>query len=154
MRSFDSKLPYFDEYELACKGTGAIKMDMNFAVHFPLLRHLWGEPFTPNSVCRTPEHNSVINKGRGGHPNSLHLTENPKHPTCGTMAADVPWRGWNKEKKLSFARLAWSLGWAVGLHDGFCHVDRRVDVGLVQKVFLYGHWSGHFDPEDVKKAGD
>lgn len=149
MKSFHHQLPYFLESELACKGTGTLKMDINFAVHFPLLRHKWGEPFTPNSVCRSPEHNKDV----GGHPNSMHLTENPKHPTCGTMAADVPWRNWNKEKKLRFARLAWSLGWAVGLHDGFCHVDRRVDVGLVQNVFLYGHWSGHFEMDEVKKAG-
>ena len=68
------------------------------------------------------------------------------------MALDWPWRGWAREKKLRFAKLAWSLGWSVGLHDGFCHIDRRADLDLPelpQSVFLYGEWSGGFLPGEV-----
>jgi len=72
----------------------------------------------------------------------------PVHDTLGSMAADLKWRGWPETDQLALARLAWRLGWAVGLHDGFIHVDRRADIGLAKRVFLYGEWSG-FSPEEV-----
>jgi hypothetical protein len=80
------------------------------------------------------------------------MTENPKWPTFGAMAADVRWRGWSVAEQLRFARLAYSLGWSVGLHNGFCHVDRRADLklsNLPQSVFLYGEWDKSFSPSDV-----
>ena len=141
---------FFPAHECACKGTGIIRMDPYFAHAAPLLREAWGQPLTPNSICRTPAHNAA----ERGHPRSLHLTENPAWPTVGAMAMDVRWRDWSTAEKLRFARLAWSMGWAVGLHDGFCHLDRRGDLGLStlpRKVFLYGKWSGAFHPGDVTK---
>lgn len=138
-------IKYFPAHELACKGTGVIKLDPLFAKELPLLRAAWGKPLTPNSVCRTPEHNA----NERGHPNSLHLTENPKHKTLGTCAADIRWRDWPANVKLQFAKLAWSLGWSVGLHDGFIHVDRREIAGLSQHCFLYGTWTGSFTSRDV-----
>lgn len=146
--AWTSALPYFPEHELACQGTGVIKLDLRFAVALPVLRHEWGRPLTPSSVCRTPEHNT----NERGHKHSLHLTENPKWPTDGTMAADIIWSEWDKGMKLAFARLAWRLGWSVGLHNTFCHIDRRADLripGLSKAVFLYGSWSGVFTPDDV-----
>ena len=138
-------IKYFSEQELACKGTGVVKLDPVFAQKLPELREAHGGPLAVNSVCRTPEHNRNV----GGHPRSLHLTENPVHKTGGCCAADISWRGWSDERKLTFAKLAWSLGWSVGLHDGFCHVDRREVAGLPQAAFLYGTWTGNFKPEDV-----
>jgi hypothetical protein len=45
------------------------------------------------------------------------------------------------------------MGWAVGLHNGFCHVDRRADLNLPdlpQNVFLYGKdWEGKFGRDDI-----
>jgi len=111
------------------------------------LRRKWGMPLTPTSVCRTPQHNAKV----GGNPRSLHLTENPKWQTFGTMAADISWRDWHKEKKLKFAKLAWDLGWSIGLHNSFCHIDRRVEAGLEQKVFLYGTWDNQFKVDEVVK---
>ena len=146
--SWTKGLPFFPRQELACKGSGVVKLDIRFSVHLPLLRMAWGEPVTPNSVCRVPSHNTAV----GGHPRSLHLTDNPHWPTDGCMAMDWPWRGWPEEKQLRFARLAWSMGWSVGLHDGFCHIDRRGDLKLPelpQMVFLYGTWSGGFTPAQV-----
>lgn len=143
-------IPFFTADELACKCCGLIKLDIHFAVHAPLLRLKWGRPLYPSSVCRCPRHNA----DEGGHVRSLHLTENPKHPTDGTAGMDVKWRNWPLEEKLRFARLAWRLGWAVGLHDGFCHVDRRADFGLQQRVFVYGAWSGAFEPAAVKLEDD
>lgn len=137
MDSFGGALPYFSESELACKGTGIIRLDRRFAVELPYLRHEWGEPLTLTSVCRSPEHNKQV----GGHPHSLHLTENPYHSTNGTMACDVAWGHWTHDKQREFALLAWGLGWSVGLNNSFCHIDRRGDTGLARKVFEYGGWS-------------
>jgi hypothetical protein len=145
-------IEFFSEKELGCKGTGVVKLDPRFAVALPELRRAWGEPVIINdkqgSICRTPEHNAKV----GGNANSLHMTENAKWPTLGTMAIDWPWRGWPVEKQLAFARLAWGMGWAVGLHNGFCHVDRRKDLNLAnlpQNVFLYGEWDGKFGRDDI-----
>lgn len=139
---------YFSEAELRCKGTGIIKMDPRFAEALPKLREAWGKPLTPASVCRAPSHNA----NEDGHPHSLHLTENPRWPTLGTMAADIRWRGWEPAQQLAFAKKAFELGWAVGLHDGFCHVDRRADLKLKrlpQSIFLYGTWTGSFGKDDI-----
>jgi hypothetical protein len=141
-------IEFFSEKELACKGTGVVKLDPRFADALPKFRRAWGKGITANSVCRTPEHNAKV----GGNPNSLHMTENPKWPTLGTMAIDCSWRGWSKDEQLRFARLAWSMGWAVGLHNGFCHIDRRADLGLPnlpQSVFLYGEWDNRFNKDEI-----
>lgn len=147
MPSVTTAIPYFSEAELRCKGSGVIRLDSRFAEALPTLREAWGKPLVPNSVCRSPVHNKKV----GGHPRSLHLTENPVHPVDGTMAADIRWRGWPVAEQLRFARLAWSLGWSVGLHDGFCHVDRRTDFGMAQAAYLYGTWTGGFDVSEVRQ---
>lgn len=139
--SWHGALPYFPKHELACQGCGVVHLDIRFAAALPALRQAWGAPLTPTSVCRTPSHNTAV----GGHPRSLHLTGNPYHPTNGCMAADFAW----PDDKLAFARLAWQMGWSVGLHDSFIHVDRRADIGLQKRVFLYGEWSAPFDREDI-----
>lgn len=154
MRTWVKAIPFFGEKELRCKGDSsenpcgcgsAIKLDIAFAVHLPVLRFEWGEPFTLNSCCRCTIHN----KNSKGHESSLHLMKNPKWPTSGTMAGDVPWRHWDDDKQLRFAALAYSLGWSIGLHDGFCHIDRRINCGLKQRVFLYGEWSGQMTKDDI-----
>ena len=137
-------VPYFPRDELADPVTGEIRLDYRFAVQYPFLRHCWGEPLLSNSVCRSAEHNE------GGHPRSLHLMENPVHPTEGTMAADVAWHDWVTERKKLFARMAWVLGWSVGLNPDFCHVDRRADIGLSATVFVYDAWDGTFKPSEVR----
>lgn len=148
MKAVTTAIEFFADHELACKGSGVIKLDPRFADALPALRREWSRPLSPTSVCRTPEHNAKV----GGHPRSLHLTDNPVWPTIGTMGADIAWRSWPDMRKLAFARLAWKRGWSVGLHDGFCHIDRRGDLGLPnlpQNVFLYGAWSGVFSPAEV-----
>ena len=145
MNTWNEAIPFFSKKELACKGTGIVKLNREFAIMLPTLRLAWGKPLTPNSVCRTPTHNM----NEGGHPNSLHLTENPTHNIDGTAAADIRWRVWSNADKLAFARLAYSLGFSVGLHNGFCHVDWRKAAGLPQACFLYGEWTGKFTCEDV-----
>jgi len=147
MNIWTEAIPYFPKSQLACKGSGIVKLDIRFAVLLPVLREQWGKPLTPSSVCRTPSHNKAV----GGHPNSLHLTDNPTHKSHGTMAADIRWADWKVSEQLRFAKLAHSLGFSVGLHQSFCHIDLRSKVGLPQAVFLYGTWTNAFKPEDVTK---
>ena len=157
MKAITTPIEYFTQSELECKGsringkpgTGIIKLHPSFAIALVELRKAWGESVSPNSVCRTPKHN----KNERGHATSLHLTENPKWPTLGSMAIDWPWRNWDTKKKIQFCRLAWSKGWSVGLHDGFCHLDRRGDLKLKDlqtRVFLYGNnWTGKFGESEI-----
>lgn len=138
---------FFNYKDLACRGTGILKLDPFFERCLIDLRIAWNKPMIVNSCCRTPEHNRNVN----GHPNSLHLTENPTHNTHGTAAIDIGWRGWSVEEQLELARLAWSMGWSVGLHNGFIHLDRRDIAGLNQASFLYGAWDGRFTVQDVRR---
>lgn len=149
MSVWTSALPYFPAHEIACKCCGVIKMDRAFAAMLPALREAWAKPLTPTSVCRCPAWNTICNNGKPGHPDSLHLTENLKWKTAGTMAADIAWRLWPTAEKLRFARLAHSLGFRVGLHDGFCHIDGGRKLGINPRPFLYGEWSGAFTPDEV-----
>jgi hypothetical protein len=148
MKPVTTAIEFFGVDELKCKGSGIIKLDPRFAVELPELRRAWGKPLTPTSVCRSPEHN----RKEGGKINSLHLTDNPKWPSLGAMAADIRWRGWPIDEQIAFAKLAWKMGWSIGLHNGFCHIDRRADLGVVgldQAVFLYGTWDGAFNREQI-----
>lgn len=135
-----SALPYFGPEELACKGTGELRLDRRFAAQLPALRMAWGKPLHPTSVCRARSHNVAI----GGHPRSLHLTDNPVHPVHGAMAADISWSTWSLEDRERFYRLALNEGWAVGLHPTFVHIDRRADFGLAPVTFHYPAWHGEF----------
>jgi len=151
MQPITDAIEFFSKNELACKGTGIVKLDPRFAKALPEFRRAWGKSLTANSVCRTPEHNRKV----GGNPNSFHMTENPKWPTFGTMAADIGWKGWSRDEQLKFARLAWKMGWAVGLHVSFCHIDRRRDLNLKdlpQSVFLYGEWDNRFGQSEITAA--
>ena len=149
MKPVTTEIEFFTFDELKCKTTGIVKLDPRFAAALPVLRSAWGKPLTLNSVCRSPAHNAKI----GGHPNSFHMTENPNWPTFGTLAADVSWRDWTTADRIAFAKLAWSMGWSIGLHNGFCHVDRRKDLGLSelpQHIFIYGVWSGAFGSAEIR----
>ena len=141
-------IPYFTEKELACKGTGVIKLDDRFAEALPKLREAWESVCTPkgwcpalilNSACRTPKHNKSLKRA---HPRSLHLTENPYWPTNGTMACDIRWDCWPRDKQFEFCILALDMGWRVGLNNGFVHIDRGLEVGITTRIFLYGDYSG------------
>jgi zinc D-Ala-D-Ala carboxypeptidase len=138
--SWSEALPYFSKKELACKGSGVIRLDLRFAASLPALRLDWGRPLTLTSVCSSPEHNKSV----GGHPRSLHLTENHVHPVQGTMAADIAWSEWSNLDRERFYRTALTLGWSVGLHPSFVHVDRRSDVGLPRVTFHYPTWNRAF----------
>jgi hypothetical protein len=145
MSAWTSALPFFPARELACRHCGVIKLDLDFAAMLPTLRLTWDKPLTPTSVCRCPAHNKSV----GGHPNSLHMTENAKWKTSGTMAADIWWSKWHTEEKLRFARHAHKMGFRVGLHDTFCHIDLGRKLEISPRPFVYGSWSKPFTVEDV-----
>jgi hypothetical protein len=150
MYIWTEELPYFGHRELATRDSDLIKLDSRFAAHLPALRATWGLRLVLTSCCRTMDHNIKV----GGHPRSLHLINNPHWPTAGCMAADIAWETWASERKLKFARLAYSLGWSVGLHESFIHVDRRIDLGLEalpQRVFKYAGWKYEFMGYQVKE---
>lgn len=140
MKPVTTAIPHFSESELACKSTGTIKIDPRFAEALPKLREAYGKPMVLNSACRTPAHNIKI----GGYKNSLHLTENQKWPTFGTMACDVKWRDWSPVDQECFARLALKMGWRVRLHNGFCHIDRLLDISPDHvRVSVYDTYTGN-----------
>lgn len=139
-------IPFFTREELACRHCGSLIMDPAFAVELPRLRYKWNSPLTPTSCCRCADHNRAV----GGHPRSLHLDGNVTYG-CATAAVDLAWAHWHQTTQLELARLAWSEGWSVGLHDAFVHLDRRVEAAnLPQAVFLYGSWDGRFTVDDVR----
>ena len=138
MNPIQTAIPYFSEDELKCKGTGVIKIDPRFASKLIDLRKCWGKPLVPSSVCRTPEHNKAV----GGHPRSLHLTENPAWDTFGTAAIDIKWSGWPHVNQQAFAQLAREKGFRVGLNNSFCHLDIGHEVGIKKGVFLYAGYDG------------
>lgn len=126
-------MPYFTAGEMACQGTGVIKIDPMLQIHLPYLREAWGKPLIINSGCRTPEHNAKV----GGHKNSFHLTENPKYQTKGCAAVDISWRGWDQEVRESFVTMAQNYGWNVGIASTFVHIDRGQDYGKPELIFDY-----------------
>ena len=143
-------IKYFTAAELRCKGSGVIKLDPRFAEALIKLREKFADTMIPTSVCRTPAHNTAV----GGHPRSLHLTENPAHPGAnGTMAADIRWAEWPQNRKIMFCRTAWRLGWSIGLNNAFVHIDRRKDLKIPKAVFKYsGAWDGGFGKAEIIKA--
>lgn len=131
----------FRAKELACKGTGLIRLDSRFSKAALSLRQEFDEPLTLNSVCRETLHNSSV----GGHKKSLHLIYNPYHTCNGTMAWDISVQGWTWVKLSRLLELMretkWSIGHGYELRDGmahgFVHGDRRYDIGLPPKEFYY-----------------
>lgn len=126
-------IPYFTRSELACQGTGELKLSTVLKITLPYLRYKWGKPLIVTSGCRSPEHNRKI----GGHPNSLHLTENPKYKTNGCAAVDISTRRWSEEEKEEFIKLITSLGWNYGVASTFIHVDRGQDFGKGFTTWTY-----------------
>lgn len=126
-------MPFFRAYELMDQEDQVVKVGTFLQIHLPYLRDTWGAPLSVNSGCRTPQHNKRI----GGHPNSFHLTENPKYDTDGCEAVDIRTRGWPKEMRDAFYDLAKDLGWNIGVADTFIHIDRGQDYGKPFTTWTY-----------------
>jgi len=121
----------FKREELACKGSGLLQLAPGFAEALAYLRVLFDRPMSVNSCCRSAAHNRTI----GGHARSLHVCDDPAHPTGGAAAIDIASR--DTATNLDLVRLALPLGWSVGVAKWGIHLDRRVDFGLPQGLFGY-----------------
>lgn len=127
-----SFLPHFTFDELKCKGTGIVLLAVGFADKLEELRTQFNKPMIVNSCCRTPEYNKQI----GGHPKSMHLTDNPYWNTGGACAIDIHCS--SDGYKIRLRQLALDLGWSVGVYDTFLHLDRRSDYTNLQQTIFNG----------------
>jgi hypothetical protein len=125
-------MPYFTKSELACKGSGKILLANGFKEQLLTLREKFNQPMKITSCCRSYEYNTKI----GGAVNSFHIFNHPTRKPAGTAAIDVAIIDNSTRGKL--INLAWSLGWSIGIHKNFLHLDRRSDYkSLEQIVFVY-----------------
>ena len=125
-------IPHFTYGELACPATNKIVLAKGFADNLVNLREHFNKPMPLTSACRSKEYNRKI----GGHYRSLHVYDFPAHPTGGNSAVDVKMT--NGSTKGDLVCLAWQLGWSVGIHRDFLHLDRRSDyTQLPQAIFTY-----------------
>lgn len=124
----------FSKRELACRHCGKGRLAPGFAEHLKELRLALGLAMHPTSVCRCAEHN----KAERGHPRSLHVFDEPYHPTEGSCALDV--RTYDKDEayRERLITLARELGWSIGFARTFVHLDRRSDyTHLPRHEFYY-----------------
>jgi hypothetical protein len=125
-------IPYFTKEELACRSTGGLLLADGFAEKLLQLRTKFGKPMPVTSCCRSLEYNRKI----GGTPDSFHIYDSLRHGFTGTCAIDISIP--NPTDKGNLMSLAWQLGWSIGFHKNFLHLDRRVDyTELKQAVFGY-----------------
>ena len=125
-------IPYFTRKELACKATGGLLLADGFAENLVTLRDKYAKPMIVTSCCRSRAYNKEV----GGNPNSFHIFDHPRHGFLGTCAIDIAVTDLRHRGHLM--SLAWSLGWSIGFHKNFLHLDRRSDyTGLKQTVFVY-----------------
>ena len=69
VKQYEWPATFFTPKEIACKGTGRLKVDMNALVMLDKARALFGQPMGISSGYRSPEHNQAV----GGAKNSRHL---------------------------------------------------------------------------------
>ena len=130
----------FSDQEIRSKGNGEIRLAKGFAEHVARLRMDFGEPMSPTSFCRDPDHNKRV----GGHPSSAHLTHNPRWlddagEPQGTFGLDVAFAGSAYLARLCNA--AYRLEWCVGINFSkhFVHLDQRILYTTKEAVVLFGY---------------
>jgi len=110
----------FAHHELACPATGKVVLAPRFADWLIELRLMFASPMVVTSCCRSAAHNRAI----GGHRRSLHVYDEPYHPTGGTAAIDIAIS--DGVYAWMLAKTAMALGWSVGISArAFMHLDRR-----------------------------
>ena len=125
-------LRYFTEDELKCPDTGIVGLAKGFGGALDALRESYGKPMVINSGCRSSKYNDSI----GGHSRSLHVYDEPYHPTGGCCAVDV--RMHDSGDRAKFVEKALVHGWSVGVAKNFIHVDRRSDyINYPQVLYVY-----------------
>ena len=121
---------FFEPYELWSKDNHVIKLDPRFEAALLHYRIKVDAPLIPNSCCRSRAHNTAVR----GSSNSYHLYEDVDDGREGGMAIDLRVRdGAIRGDRVA---TAWKLGWSIGIYKTFIHLDRRVDLGKRQIMFL------------------
>jgi len=123
---FNRKI-YFNKNELRCKGSGMILLAEGFPEALLALRLAYNKAMSVISVCRSSAHNRAV----GGALNSYHICDTGR----GCCAADILITA--SQERARFIKLALELGWSIGVNKAFVHIDRRIDHGADQLLFLY-----------------
>ena len=102
---------FFTDDEIACKcGCGFKTIDPEVLAIADAAREFVGQPITPSSGCRCPEHNKKV----GGAPNSYHVRG---------MAIDLPVK--NPKELFEYLDSKYKGQYGIGLYKTFVHVDCR-----------------------------
>jgi len=123
---------YFTEAELACKGSGVIRLAPGFAEQLLALRLAFGVGMDPTSICRSKAHNA--SEEVKGNPRSFHVCDEPFYPTGGCCAIDVRTVHRPPAYRERLVELARALGWSIGFHPNFIHLDRRSDYTQIPRT--------------------
>lgn len=102
--------PNFSAAEIACRGTGAIKINTEAMDKLQALRDRLGKPLIIRSAYRGPEHNRAV----GGAPASKHM--------LGT-AFDIAMSNHDPAAFVEAARAVGFLGFGTYPRSGFMHID-------------------------------
>ena len=102
--------PNFSAAEIACRGTGAIKINTEAMDKLQALRDRLGKPLIIRSAYRGPEHNRAV----GGAPASKHMQ--------GT-AFDIAMANHDPVAFMAAARAVGFLGFGTYPRSGFIHID-------------------------------
>jgi hypothetical protein len=102
--------PSFSPAEIACRGTGAIKINTEAMDKLQSLRNRLGKPLIVRSGYRSPSHNRAV----GGAPASKHMQ--------GT-AFDIAMSNHDPVAFMAAARAVGFLGFGTYPRSGFMHID-------------------------------
>jgi len=102
--------PSFSPAEIACRGTGAIKINTEAMDKLQALRNRLGKPLIIRSAYRSPEHNRAV----GGAPASKHMQ---------ATAFDIAMANHDPAAFEAAARAVGFLGFGYYPRSGFMHID-------------------------------
>ena len=102
--------PSFSPAEIACRGTGAIKINTEAMDKLQALRDRLGKPLIIRSAYRSPEHNRAV----GGAPASKHMQ---------ATAFDIAMANHDPAAFEAAARAVGFLGFGYYPRSGFMHID-------------------------------
>jgi len=126
---FDWPFPHFSPAELASKGNGSIKIQVDAVERLERLRVKLGKPMLVTSAYRDPEHNRRV----GGAKGSYHLRG---------QAFDIRMDNHDPAEFEAAARHAGFTGFGFYPHLGFMHID----TGPVRE------WGKRFPPRETRFA--
>ncbi|PLL13941.1 peptidase M15 [Tabrizicola sp. TH137] len=102
--------PSFSPPEIACRGTGAVKINTEAMDKLQALRNRLGKPLIVRSAYRSPEHNRAV----GGAPASKHMQ---------ATAFDIAMANHDPPAFEAAARAVGFLGFGYYPRSGFMHID-------------------------------